>query len=227
MRLLKERELIVEYGRKLLEDGLTKGSGGNLSIYNREEGLMAISPSGLDYLKTDIRDIVIMNLDGEIIEGDRQPSSEYQLHTIFYKGREDIGALVHTHSVYATVLGILRQDLPPASYLVAVAGRDVRCGDYASYGTRELAENTYRAMEDRYAAILANHGLLAGHESLERAYNIALQIEHCAEVYCKALAIGRPSILDGEEMDSLTARFETYGPLEARGESGKRDKKTT
>ena len=86
------------------------------------------------------------------------------MHRIFYTDRNDINAVVHTHSTFATVLGTLNEGLPASSYLVAFAGKDVRCGKYASYGTPELAKYTFDAMKDRYAAIMANHGLIAGGE---------------------------------------------------------------
>jgi L-fuculose-phosphate aldolase len=148
-----------------------------------------------------------------VIEGDRTPSSEHELHRIFYTKRNDIAAVVHTHSVYCTVLATLGEGLPASNYLVALAGHDVRCGKYASFGTMELAENTFEAMIDRYAAIMANHGLIAGGTDIANAFNIAEQIEGCAMVYVKARAIGAPVILDSEEMDRMIERFQTYGQV--------------
>lgn len=213
MLLRKEREKIVEYGKKLITSGLTKGTGGNISIYNREEDLVAISPSGLDYYKTEVEDIVVVDLEGKLVEGKNKPSSEYHMHLIFYKNRADISSLVHTHSVYATVLATLGEGLPASNYLIASAGPDVRCADYASFGTEELAKNAYLAMEDRYCVLLANHGLIAGSYSLENAFNIAEEIEHCAEIYVKARTIGQPNILSLEEMNRMMERFKTYGQV--------------
>ncbi len=213
MLLQEEREQVVAYCKKLITQGLTKGTGGNISIFNREKGLFAISPSGIDYFETEPEDVVVMNLQGQVVDGKRKPSSEHELHRIFYENREDINAVVHTHSVYCTVLAVLREELPASSYLVAFAGGpNVRCGEYASFGTRELAEITYKAMEDRNAALMANHGLLAGAGDILNAFNIAEQIEGCAEVYVKARMIGRPVILDEEEMETMVDRFRhSYG----------------
>ena len=213
MLLQEEREQVVAYCKKLITQGLTKGTGGNISICNREKGLFAISPSGIDYFETEPEDVVVMNLQGQVVDGKRKPSSEHELHRIFYENREDINAVVHTHSVYCTVLAVLREELPASSYLVAFAGGpNVRCGDYASFGTRELAEITYKAMEGRNAALMANHGLLAGAEDILNAFNIAEQIEGCAEVYVKARMIGKPVILDEEEMETMVDRFRhSYG----------------
>lgn len=211
MRLEKEREQVVRYCRKLISAGLTRGTGGNISIYNRREALMAISPSGMAYDEMTSGDVVVMDLNGNVIEGQRKPSSEYALHQVFYAGRRDIGAIVHAHSTYSCVLATLREGLPAASYLVALAGPDVRCAGYASFGTRELAREAFAAMQDRKAVFLANHGLLAAGESIGGAFQVAEEIEFCAKVYVKARSIGRPVILDDAEMSSMAERFKTYG----------------
>jgi len=207
----EERELIVEYGKKLSEVGLTKGTGGNLSIYNREKGLMAISPTGIDYFKTKPEDVVILNINGEQIDGDRKPSSEVEMHRVFYERRTDIDAIIHTHTMYATTLACLNWSLPPVHYMVALAGVDVRCAKYATYGTKELAENAFEAMKDRKAVLLANHGLLAGANDLLNAFNITEEIEYCAELYYRTKGIGEPTILPEEEMTLMLDKFKTYG----------------
>lgn len=208
-----EREQIVEYGKKLITSNLTKGTGGNLSIYNREKGLMAITPSGMDYFEIRPEDIVVMDLDGKRIEGDRTPSSEYEMHRIFYANRQDINAIIHTHPVYSTTLACLNWDLPPVHYLVALAGPNVRCAKYATFGTKELAENAFEAMKDRKAVLLANHGLLVGAEDLPNAFNISEQIEYCAELYYRAKSIGEPVILSEDEMKLMLEKFKTYGQV--------------
>lgn len=217
MLLQKEREDVVKYCQMLITHGLTKGTGGNISILNREEGLFAISPSGIDYFETEPEDIVVMNLKGEIVDGDRKPSSEHELHRIFYTDREDIAAVVHTHSVYSTVLATLREGLPASSYLVAFSGYDVRCAEYASYGSMELAKNTFEAMKERNAAFMANHGLIAGGSDILNAFNIVEQIEQCAEVYVKARSIGTPVLLDHDEMTRMIDSFNnSYGQRKAK-----------
>lgn len=211
MKLEKERIQIVEYGRKLVDSKLTKGTGGNLSIFNRREQLMAISPSGIDYYQTKPEDVVVLNLNGEIIEGTRKPSSEVDLHRIFYQRRDDIDAIIHTHTMYATTLACLRWDLPAVHYVIAMAGKNVRCADYATFGSQELAENAFRAMEDRRAVLLANHGLLTGAENLAKAFSITDEIEYVAELYYRTKAIGEPIILDDEEMELMAEKFKFYG----------------
>ncbi|MEN1760707.1 L-fuculose-phosphate aldolase [Anoxynatronum sibiricum] len=211
MRMQQEREMIVEYGQKLVTAGLTKGTGGNISVFCREEGLMAISPSGIDYFETTPEDVVVMNLQGEVVEGERKPSSEVDLHRIFYQQRDDIDAIIHAHTMYATTIACLGWNLPPVHYMIAVAGKDVRCAPYATFGTVELAENAFEAMKDRRAVLLANHGLLAGAGDLLNAFNIVEEIEYCAEIYYRTKGIGDPVILPDEEMTLMLEKFKTYG----------------
>lgn len=211
MILEKQRIEIVEYGKKIVNCGLTKGTGGNLSIFDRENGLIAISPSGIDYFDITVEDIVIMDLKGRIVEGNKKPSSEFQLHKIFYERRTDIDAIIHTHTMYATTISCLNWDLPAVHYMIALAGRNVRCAEYATFGTRELAENAYIAMEDRRAVLLANHGLLAGAQTLANAFNITEEIEYCAELYYRTKAIGNPVILSDDEMTLMAEKFKSYG----------------
>ncbi|NLK42859.1 MAG: L-fuculose-phosphate aldolase [Tissierellia bacterium] len=213
MILLNERREIVEYGKKLVTSKLTKGTGGNLSIYNRKEGLMAISPSGIDYFEIRPEDVVVLDLDGNIVDGDKKPSSELDMHRIFYKNREDIDAIIHTHTIYATTLSCLNITLPPVHYMVALAGLDVKCAKYATFGTEELARKAFEAMKDRYAVLLANHGLLAGAKDLANAFNITEEIEYCAELYIKAKSVGEPVILPEEEMKLMLEKFKTYGQV--------------
>lgn len=211
MLMEKEREQLVAYGKKLVTAGLTKGTGGNLSVFDREQEIMAITPSGIDFFEIKPEDIVIMNADGTVREGERTPSSEWEMHLITYLGRKDIDAVIHAHVKYATILGCLRWELPATHYMIAVAGPTVRCAEYATYGTHELAVNAFEAMKDRRAVILANHGILAGAQDLLNAFNIIEEIEYCSELYVKAKAIGEPVVLPPEEMSLMAEKFKTYG----------------
>ncbi|PUB12924.1 L-fuculose 1-phosphate aldolase [Paenisporosarcina sp. OV554] len=208
---MKERKEIVDYCKMLITRGLTKGTGGNISIFDRESGHMIISPSGIQYNDMTAEDVVVCDLQGNVIAGDKKPSSEYPMHAIFYEKRTDINAIVHTHSLNATVIASLRWELPAVSYLVAYAGESVRCAEYASFGTQELATNAFEAMQDRQAVLLANHGLLAGSSNLATAFAIAEEIEFCCEVYVKTKTIGEPIILDEDEMKLMSKKFKTYG----------------
>lgn len=208
----EEREQIVEYGKRLITSGLTTGTGGNLSIFNRELGYLAISPSGVEYFLTRPEDVVILDLQGRIIDGDLKPSSEYEMHAIVYRNRDDVSAMVHTHALYATTISCLRQNLPAVDYLVACAGgKDVRCAEYATFGTKELAVHAFEAMQGRKAVLLANHGINVVGTTLAEAFGSLEQLEFCARLYWQSKAIGQPVILEDEEMEMMVERFKGYG----------------
>jgi len=210
MILQKEREMLVEYGKKLVETGLTSGSFGNLSLYNPDEKLMAITPSGMDYFIIKPEDIVVLNLDGEKVDGDRKPSSEYHMHRIFYQKRKDITAVVHTHSTFATTLACLQWTIEPLHYLVGYAGTEVPCTPYVKFGTYELGEVALNTMGDRYAVLLGNHGLLTCGQDLPYAFDVAQQIEFAAELYYRAKAVGEPVLLKDEQINEVLEAFKTY-----------------
>lgn len=211
MLLKNERELVVAYGIKLIKSGLTKGTGGNVSLFNRESGYFALSPSGMDYFETKPEDVVILDLDGNIIDGNRKPSSELDMHRILYVHRKDINAVIHAHTDFATTIACMNWNLPALHYLVALAGKDIRCAEYATFGTVQLAENVLVAMEDRFAALMANHGLIAGGRDLPNAFKKTEEIEYCSQLYYRTKSIGNPVILSEEEMELHLKKFKTYG----------------
>ena len=165
----------------------------------------------MDYYNMEKDDIVVMDLDNNIIDGTKKPSSEVLLHSIFYKKRQDVSAVIHAHSLYCTVLATIREKLPASSYLIALAGKDVPCADYATFGTEQLAEFTFNAMTGRKAVIMSNHGLLTGGNNISQAFDIAEQIEFCAQVYVTARSIGKPVILDDKEIALILKKFAVYG----------------
>lgn len=212
MLLEKERKEIIEYGKRMIREGLTKGTGGNISMVNREKNLMAITPSGIDYMEIQPENIVILDVQtGKIVDGNKVPSSESDMHRIFYKYRDDIQAMVHTHSKFAAGLSCTGEKLPAVHYLLAVAGVDVPCAEYATYGTVKLAKNAFEAMKGTKAVLLSNHGMIAGGATLAEAYNIAENVEFCCELYFIAKTMGQPKILSEEEMRAMIERFKDYG----------------
>lgn len=215
MLLKTERSLIVEYGKKLITSGLTKGTGGNISICNKAQNLMAISPSGMNYHDILPEDIVVMDLLGNVIEGHRKPSVEHSMHRIFYTDRQDILSVVHTHSIACSTMAALQWELPASNYLVAFSGATkVPCTPYETFATKELALSALRTMGKGYACFLGNHGFLAASTSIDMAFNIAEEIEHCAEIYLRAKSVGTPKIIPDEKMMELFYMFKTYGQKE-------------
>lgn len=213
MQMIEERKKLITYGKKLLQDNYTLGTGGNLSSFDRQKMLMLITPSGIPFQEMTEADLVLMTLEGTVVEGDKKPSSEWFMHKIFYEKRTDLNSLIHAHTIYSTVLAELRWTLPATHYMIAVAGSDVRCAKYASYGTKELAENAFVAMQDRKAVLLANHGVLVGHKDIENAYNVLEEVEYCSNIYYRAKSIGEPVVLDDAEMLRMATKFETYGQV--------------
>ena len=202
MLMENERKLIVEYGKLLVTKGLTTGTGGNISIFDKEKKYFAISPSGIDYFETEPEDVVIMDLDGKVVEGERKPSSEWMMHLIFYKKRDDVEAVVHTHSRFSSTISCMRWDIPALHYYVAFAGKTIPCAKYASYGTQELADNAFEGMGEGKAALLANHGLITIGRSVKEAFLVAEMSEEMAEYYYRTKSIGEPVLLDEEEMEN-------------------------
>ncbi len=211
MDLKKRREEIVFFGNKLVSSALTTGSGGNLSVLDPKNGLVAITPSGVVYDDLIPESVVVVDIQGHVIEGDLKPSSELGFHLALYRNFPEVRAVVHTHSVYATTFACLRWEIPPVHYLVGFAGKKVPLAPYATFGTEELAANIVNTISGYQAVLLANHGLVATGKSLEQAFNVAEETELVARIYYQSKCIGEPVLLPGEEMDRVIDKFQTYG----------------
>lgn len=221
MLMEKARQEIVDYGKKMSSARLTSGTSGNLSIYDPETGYMAISPSGVGYFDTKPEDIVIMKLDGTIVEGTMKPSSEHALHATIYKSHLDAKAIVHAHATYCTTFACLKQPIKACHYLIAGAETaTVQCADYATYGTDELAEKVEEVKSDGLAMLLANHGMVSWGPTMAKAFNVAENVEWMAEIQWRAMCVGTPSILSDEEIGNVIESFKTYGQVK-EGEKGK------
>ena len=215
--------------------GLNPGTAGNISV--RYGDTMLISPSGVPYEQLEPEDIVAMTLTGEygsyVASGTNVPSSEWRFHLDIMRARPDVGAIVHTHSLYATVLACARKDIPPVHYMIAAAGGpSIRCSRYATYGTAELSQAALEALEDRNCCILANHGMIATGPNLAKAQWLAVELETIAKQYYLTLCIGGPVLLGEAEIAQVKERFTGYGPKpkaqpanQNAGESGKKRKK--
>jgi L-fuculose-phosphate aldolase len=211
MLLQAERQAIVKFGQKMISSQLVTGAGGNLSIFDRASGRVAISPSGIEYFDLQPEDVVITDLDGQVIDGQYTPSSELGFHLALYRQRADVNAVLHTHSVYATTIACLGWEIPAVHYLVGFSGHKVPLAPYATFGTPELAHNVATGIGDYNAVLLANHGLVAVGADLSRAFNTAEEIELVARIYYQAESVGNPVILPEEEMDRVLDKFATYG----------------
>ena len=207
------RRQLIETARRMAPANLNRGAAGNLSVRTREQGEdgYLITPSGMDYDVLVPEDIVFMRLDGTA-DGRRKPSSEWRLHHDVYLTRPEAGAVLHAHSPFATSLACLRRDIPPFHYMIArFGGDDVRCADYATFGTQALSDNALVALSGRNACLLANHGLLVFGHTLEQMFALAVEFEALCEQYWRACQLGPPVLLPAEEMQTVLARFATYG----------------
>ena len=204
---------IVAVAQAIDKAGFCPSKSGNVSA--RTESGFLITPSGLPYAQTTPADLIELSLDGTVIAGSRKPSSEWPFHAAIYAARPEAQAIVHTHSPRATALSSTRRGIPAFHYMIALCGgADVRCADYATFGTPELAENAVRALEGRKAVLLANHGVIALGASLAGAHQIVAEVENLAGQYLDILAAGlEPVILDEAEMARVSAKFAGYGKV--------------
>jgi L-fuculose-phosphate aldolase len=200
---------IIEAARRMNTSGMNQGRSGNVSA--RVEGGFLVTPTGVPYAELNPADLVFMRRDGERV-GTYTPSSEWRLHRDIYERRPEAGAIVHTHSPFATSLACLRRGIPPFHYEIAFAGgSDVRCAQYATFGTQELSHNALAALEDRWACLLANHGVVAIGRDIDDAFSMAAKVEALARLYWQALQAGEPVLLDEAEMARVLEKFRTYG----------------
>jgi L-fuculose-phosphate aldolase len=203
------REAMVATARRMNTSGLNQGTSGNLS--QRVEGGFLLTPSGMNYETLTPEDLVVMRFDGTH-DGRRKPSTEWQLHRDLLQARPDVGAVLHSHSMFSTTLACLRRGIPAFHYMVSAAGgTDVRCAEYATFGTPELARHMMVALEGRKACLLANHGLVAVGADLPAAYKLAVEVETLAAMYWRALQVGEPVLLDEAEMARVFEQFRGYG----------------
>lgn len=203
---------VVRTAQAIDAAGFCPSKSGNVSV--RDGKRVLITPSGLPYAAMQPDDIVEIDMEGRRTGGsERKASSEWPFHTAIYAARTDAQAIVHTHSPYATALSCARRGIPAFHYMIALGGgSDIRCAEYATFGTQALADNAVAALEGRRAVLLANHGVIAIGQTLESAQTLAGEVENLARQYLALLAAGLdPVILDAPEMERVTAQFKGYG----------------
>lgn len=206
-----KRQLMINKAQAMRAAGLGQGTSGNISI--REGDGFLVTPSAIPYDQYTIEDIVCMSMDGEY-ESNRPPSSEWRIHRDIYANREDVNAVVHTHSPACTALACLDKSIPAFHYMVAVAGGDnIRCAPYATFGSQELSDFVLQALQDRYACLMSNHGMMCVAENLTRAFSLAIEVEELASIYCQTLQTGEPKLLSKSQMADVLDKFVVYKKL--------------
>lgn len=207
---LQSRCDVIETALAMSRSGLSPGRSGNVSC--RFADGMLITPSGMAYEQIDPKDIVFVKGDGSVPGKQRKPSSEWHFHLAAYSVRADRNALVHTHSLHATVLACAHRAIPSFHYMVAAAGgKDIPCVPYATFGTEELARYVADGLKERDACLMANHGLAALGDTLASALELAFEVEVLSEQYFKVLLLDAQHNLSDAEMSLMVEKFKSYG----------------
>jgi L-fuculose-phosphate aldolase len=207
----KKSASLIDTAIQLQNMGLNHGATGNCSC--RDGDTYLITPSGVDTINLSEDKVIRMDFEGNIIDSisNLKPSSEWRFHQDIMSQRKEVGAVVHTHSVYASTLSLFGDELPPFHYMIAVAGgASVRCAPYAMFGTQELSDNIINALVDRKACLIGNHGLIAVGDNLMEAFHIAEEVEHLCHLYIEAKKLGEPNLLSKKQMSDVIERFQTY-----------------
>ena len=206
---MKQAKEVIKYAKMLNTENLSALRSGNISVRHNDGFL--ITPSGVKYSSLKIDDIVFVSLNGQFDEKKQKPSSEWKFHRDIYKNKREANAIVHSHSTNATAVSAHGKSIPAFHYMVALAGgNDIKCADYATFGTEELSNNVIRALENRKACLMSNHGQVAFEKSLDKAFELAQEIENICHQYINALKIGVPKILSNNEMDKILGQIKNY-----------------
>ena len=204
---------VIKYSKKLNIKNLSALRSGNISIRAKEKGVEGfyITPSGMKYYSLKIKDIVFVSLKGIFDKKKNKPSSEWRFHQDIYVNKKEAKAIVHAHSTCATAVSSHQKNIPAFHYMVAVAGgEDLKCTKYATFGTKQLSKNIIKALKNRSACLIANHGQVALGDNLEKTFELAQEIENICHQYINALRIGIPKILSKKEMKIVLGKFKNY-----------------
>ena len=203
------RSEVIKYAKMLNSRKLSALRSGNISA-RFQDGFL-ITPSGAKYSSLKNKDIVFVSLKGEFDEKKGIPSSEWRFHQDIYLNKKEARAIVHAHSNCATAISTHGKGIPAFHYMVAMAGgNDIKCAKYATYGTRELSRNIIKALKQRKACLIGNHGQIAFSENLSKAFELAEEVENLSNQYIKALKIGKPKILSSKEMNKVLSKAKNY-----------------
>lgn len=195
------KKLIVETGLELYKQSLTVGTWGNISVLDPDTDLVYIKPSGMDYNEINLEDVIVVDKKGKTIKGFRKPSIEMPMHLSIYNARKDVGAIVHYHPIYSSVLAVTRINLPGISEdFVQLVGDKVLCAKYALPGSKELAKNAVIGLGERKAVFLINHGTLCVGKDMKEAMKVCYVVEKTAHIYILSKNVGKCRIIPEEDI---------------------------
>ena len=204
---------VIKYSKKLNITNLSALRSGNISVRIKEKGVdgFYITPSGMKYSSLKVKDIVFVSLKGVFDKKKIKPSSEWRFHQDIYVNKSEAKAIVHAHSTCATAVSTHQKTIPAFHYMIGVAGgEDIKCTKYATFGTRKLSNNILSALKNRSACLIGNHGQIAFGENLDKAFELAQEVENICNQYINALRIGIPKILSKKEMKIVLEKFKSY-----------------
>ena len=216
--MLEKKKEVIEYAKKLNSSNLSPLRSGNISIRAKQDGKegFLITPSGIKYEQLKEESIVFLDLDenlnnDKISKNDLNPSSEWRFHQDIYIKKKDACAIVHAHSPHATAVSAHGKNIPAFHYMIALAGGDdIKCSEYATFGTKELSQNMLSALEKRKACLMSNHGQVAFGKNLEEAFELAQEVENICHQYINTIKLGEPKILSFEEMNKILKKTKSY-----------------
>jgi len=209
---------VIKYAKKLNDTNLSPLRSGNVSVrtdLSGKEGFF-ITPSGVKYNDLQEDKIVFLEMnekknEQKIINHGLNPSSEWKFHQDIYINKPDAIAIVHAHSPYATAVSAHRKNIPAFHYMVALAGgNDIKCADYATFGTKQLSINIIQALNERKGCLMSNHGQVAFGKNLDQAFELAEEIENICHQYINTIKLGNPKILSFEEMNKILEKTKNY-----------------
>ena len=207
--MIKLKSEIIKFSKMLNSKKLSALRSGNISIRYKDGFL--ITPSGKKYSSLKNKDIIFVTLKGEYDKRKGKPSSEWKFHQDIYLNKKEANAIVHAHSTNATAISVHNKGIPAFHYMVALAGgEDIKCAKYATYGTRQLSKNILKALKNRKACLISNHGQIVFDENLPKAFELAEEVENLSLQYITALKIGRPKILSKKEMNKVLVKSKNY-----------------
>ncbi|WP_420094023.1 L-fuculose-phosphate aldolase [Mycolicibacterium tusciae] len=187
-------DAVLNAAKDMLRRGLVEGTAGNISA-RREDGNIVITPSSVDYADMVLEDLVLVDPEGAVLSAKdgRSPSTEMALHLACYRAFDDIGSVIHSHPVWATMFAVARQSIPACVDEFAVyCGGEIRCAEYAASGSPDVGDNAVKALQDRAAALIANHGLVAVGQRPDKVLHVTALVERTAQIAWGARALGGP-----------------------------------
>ncbi|MEA2426091.1 MAG: L-fuculose-phosphate aldolase [Thermoleophilaceae bacterium] len=202
------REQVAAACDRLAAEGLVVGTAGNVSL--RVDDHVIVTPTGGVFGEMTAEQMPVVDMKGQLVDGDLGPTSELALHLSVYE-RMDAGAVVHTHAPYATALSCVVDEVPAVHYSMLMFGGSLRVAPYATFGTEELAENVQRALEGRTACLMQNHGTVGYGHDIDYAVESALLVEWACTVYWRARSIGEPVALTDEQLQDVATQVAKLG----------------